>query len=122
MRTLILAAGAAIALLGSLSHAHGQKSTERYIPIGQSPGLSGKYTYIGTIDAVAPDKQTVTAGGRTVKISDQTRIWVDRSRLKQSSRSGNIGDLQPGRRVEIKLDDPSRPQAAEWIKVESRTP
>ncbi len=122
MRTLILAAGAAIALLGSVSHAHGQKSTERYIPIGQSPGLSGKYTYIGTLDAVAPDKRSVTAGGRTVRITDQTRIWLDRSSLKQSNRSGTLGDLQPGRRVEIKLDDPSRPQAAEWIKVESRTP
>ncbi len=122
MRTLILAAGAAIALLGSVSHAHGQKSTERYIPIGQSPGLSGKYTYIGTLDAVASDKRSVTAGGRTVRITDQTRIWLDRSSLKQSNRSGTLGDLQPGRRVEIKLDDPSRPQAAEWIKVEGSSP
>ncbi|MGH9576481.1 MAG: DUF5666 domain-containing protein [Terriglobales bacterium] len=111
-----------IALLGGVSQAHAQKSTERYIPIGQSPGLSDKYTYIGTIQAVAPEKRTITAGGRTVKITDQTRIWLDRSKLKQSNLIGNISNLQPGSRVEVKYDDPARPQAADWIKVEIASP
>ena len=122
MRTLILVVGSTIALLWGVSYAHGQKSTERYIPIGQSPGLSDKYTYIGTIQAVAPEKRTITAGGRTVKITDQTRIWLDRSKLKQSNLIGNIADLHPGSRVEVKYDDSTRPQAAYWIKVEIASP
>jgi hypothetical protein len=122
MRKLITVAGTVIALLGGVSHAHGQKSTERYIPIGQSPGLSGKTTYVGTIDAVAPEKRTITAGGHTVRITERTRIWQDRSRQKLGARSGDIGDLRPGRRVEIKYDDPARPQAADWIKVEVASP
>ncbi len=122
MRALILVVGSMIALLGGVSLAHAQKSTERYIPIGQSPGLSKKYTYIGTIEAVAPEKRTITAGGRTVMITERTRIWLDRSKLKLGNRTGSIGDLQQGSRVEIKYDDPTRPQAADWIKVESTSP
>lgn len=122
MRTLILVVGSIIALLGSVSHAHGQKSTERFIPIGQSPGLSNKFTYIGTIEAVAPEKRTISAGGHTVKITDRTRIWLDRSKMKLGNRAGSISDLQQGRRVEIKYDNPARPQAADWIKVEITSP
>jgi len=122
MRRLILTAATVIALLGGVWPVHGQKSTERHIPIGQSPGLSGKTTYIGTIEALAPGNRTITAGGRTVRITDRTRIWVDHSKQKQSNRDGDLGDLRPGRRVEIKYDDPARPQAAEWIKVEITSP
>ena len=122
MRTLILAIGSVIAVLCSVSYAHGQKETERYIPLGQSPGVSKKFTYIGSIDAVAPADRTITAGGRTVKITDSTRIWIDRSALKQSTETGSISDLKQGRTVEIKYDDPARPQVAEWIKVQATSP
>ena len=122
MRTLILAIGSVIALLCSVSYAHGQKESERYIPLGQSPGVSKKYTFIGTIDAVAPEKRTITAGGRTVKITDSTRIWIDRSQLKQTAKTGSVSDLKQGQTVEIKYDDLARPQVAEWIKVQIRSP
>jgi len=49
MRSLVNGIGLAIALLGSISYAHGQKETEQYIPIGQSPGLSQQYTSIGVV-------------------------------------------------------------------------
>lgn len=122
MRTLILAIGSVIAVLCSVSYAHGQKETERYIPLGQSPGVSKKFTYIGSIDAVALADRTITAGGRTVKITDSTRIWIDRSALKQPAETGSISDLKQGRTVEIKYDDPARPQVAEWIKVQATSP
>ncbi len=48
-----IAIGVAFALLTGLSIAFAQKTTERYIPIGQSPGLSGEYTKIGNIEAVS---------------------------------------------------------------------
>lgn len=122
MRTLILAIGSAIALLCSVSYAHGQKATERYIPLGQSPGVSKKYTYVGTCEAVSPEKRTITAGGHTVKITDATQIWLDRSQLKQPTGTGSVSDLKQGQMVEIKYDDPARPQVAEWIKVQVTSP
>ena len=117
-----LAAGLmAIALLCAVSGAHAQKATERYIPIGRSPGLSGKYTSIGTIAEVNALDQTMTVadstGTRTMQISKQTRIWLDRTRLRQSNTTGSFADLQQGRRVEVKYLDPDR-RKADWIKVE----
>jgi len=112
----------AVTLLCGTSYAHGQKATERYIPIGQSPGLSGKYTSIGLITEVNARAHTITiadpAGARTVKITDKTHIWLDRSKLKRSNVSGPFTDLQKGRRVEVKYADPERRQIAEWVKVE----
>ena len=52
MGRLFTGIGLVVALLCGVSHVHGQKATERYIPIGQSPGLSGKYTYIGSIECI----------------------------------------------------------------------
>ena len=126
MRALVNGIGLAIALLGSLSYAHGQKETEQYIPIGQSPGLSQKHTSIGEIAEVDPQAKTVTiadpAGRRTVKVTEKTRIWLDRTKLKLSNLTGSFADLQKGRRVEVKYDDPQRREVAEWVKVEVRQP
>jgi hypothetical protein len=113
-------------LLGAASHAHGQKETERYIPIGQSPGLSQKQTAMGEIAEIDPRQQTITfteqAGRRTVKIAEKTRIWLDRSKLKQTNLTGSFADLQKGRRVEVKYEDPERREVAEWVKVEVSQP
>jgi len=45
---------AAAAVLVVLATAHGQEATERFIPIGQSPGLSSIYTDIAEITKVNP--------------------------------------------------------------------
>jgi len=80
MRTLLSAIGGAVALLGAASYAHGQKETERYIPIGQSPGLSQKHTSIGEIAEIDPGPRTIIvtepAGRHTVKIAEKTRREV----------------------------------------------
>jgi hypothetical protein len=126
MRTLLSGIAVATALLGAISHAHGQKETERYIPIGQSPGLSQKLTSIGEIAEVDPQARTITvteqAGRRTVKITEKTRIWLDRSKVKQTSVTGSFADLQKGRKVEVKYDDPVRREVAEWVKAEVGQP
>lgn len=126
MRRLLIAATLLVALLASFSFAHGQKQTERYIPLGQSPGVSGKSTRIGTIEATDPKARTVTLAladrRHTVAVTERTRIWLDRSRLKQTALSGSYGDLRPGRRVEVKYEDPQRARIAEWIKVEITEP
>jgi hypothetical protein len=111
-------------MLAGLELALAQKSTELYIPIGQSPGVSGIQTIIGTIESVnAPDRGLVVTdeqGSATVKISDKTQIWLDQSTLKTRNQSGSFDALQPKRRVEVKFTE-STWQAqvtAEWIKVQ----
>jgi hypothetical protein len=111
-----------ILLISSWSFAYGQKTTEKFIPIGKSPGLSGKVTLIGRIQAIDPQKNTLTcadsAGSHVVKITEQTRIWLDRSRLSQTNQTGALTDCQKGRLVEVKFVDRERKDsAAEWIKV-----
>lgn len=122
MRTLFLGIGLITTLLCSMSYAHGQKATERYIPIGQSPGISNKYTYIGVIEAIDPQQRTVTAAGHTVQITDETRIWLDRSLQKLGNQKGSFDDLQKGRKVEIKYTDTTQPQVAQWVKVQVTAP
>ena len=126
MRTFLSGIGVAVALLGVISHAHGQKETERFIPIGQSPGVSQKHTSIGEIAEVDQQKQMVTivepAGRRTVKITEKTRVWIDRTKLKQANLTGSFADLQKGRRIEVKYEDPERRQIADWVKVEIAQP
>ena len=126
MRTFLSGIGVAVALLGVISHTHGQKETERFIPIGQSPGVSQKHTSIGEIAEVDQQKQTVTivepAGRRTVKITEKTRIWLDRTKLKQANLVGSFTDLQKGRRIEMKYADPESRQIADWVKVEIAQP
>jgi hypothetical protein len=112
-----------LALLGQ-PLAHGQRETERYIPIGQSPGASGITTRIGTIDAVdgrARSFVLVTAEGRhTVTVTPQSRIWLDRYRQKQTALTGSFADLQAGRRAEVCYQDPARAKRIYWIKIEVR--
>lgn len=126
MRTNVIVFGVIIAVLGMSLHAHGQKATERYIPIGQSPGVSQKLTSIGEIADVDELKRTVTllgpAGQHTVSITDSTRIWLDRTKIKQTNLTGTFADLQRGRRVEVKYQDAQTRQVADWVKVEITQP
>ncbi len=111
-----------IVLLGGALEASGQQATEMFIPIGQSPGLSGKGSLIGTLESVDPGKRMVTisssSGAQTVGITDRTLIWLDRSQQKQPNQNGAINDLQKGRKVEVKLRKGEPKAVAEWIKVQ----
>ena len=95
----------------------GQKATEQFIPIGESPGLSGQYTYIGALEAVDAVARTITIEGRSVQVTAATRIWLDRSAAQLPNLSGSFEDLQPGRRVEIHYLDAEQRERAAWIKV-----
>jgi hypothetical protein len=112
-----------VAFLCSSPHAFAQKMTEQFIPIGQSPGLSNEYTYIGAIESVDQDARTVTAaGGHPVDITEETHIWLDRSSLELSNQVGDFADLQRGGKVEIKYEDNENKAVADWVKVEVPTP
>ncbi len=117
-RNAILTALLGALLLGA-PQALAQKATEQFIPIGQSPGLSGKMTEIGTIAAVDRTTRTITLDGRIIAVTARTRIWLDRSKLKQPSAPVEFADLAVGRRIEVSYQDETRKDTARWIKIEA---
>lgn len=116
--------GVAVVFLLSISQAYGQKSTEIFIPVGKSPGLSGKYTVLGKIEAVNAQNQTITmadpSGSYTVKITKKTQIWLDNSKLKKTNQKGTFADLRKDLLAEIKFEENKRMDlgTAEWVKVQ----
>lgn len=126
MRAPLLAIAVFVMLLGSSTFAHGQKQTEQFIPIGQSPGLSGKYTTVGKIEKTELAGRVIVITGEdrnyTVTVTERTRIWLDRNKIKMTALTGSSTDLKVGRRIEVKYEDPDRRQFAEWIKVEVSEP
>ena len=102
------------------------KATERFIPIGQSPGVSRVQTEIGKIEGVDPRRQSVTistsSGILVIGIRHDSKIWVDRSKSKQTSLVGSFADLKSGSTIEVKFADPARKQFADWVKVEAAPP
>lgn len=113
---LVLALGLGLTFAG-VGPAEAQKSTERYIPIGRSPGLSGSVTSVGRIEQVEPASRTFSVTGvGSVVVPEGAPIWVDRSEQGLASLTGSLSDLVPGREVEVKYRDPDRHEA-EWVKV-----
>jgi hypothetical protein len=121
MRRLPISVPILIALAGPPA-ASAQKATEQFIPIGRSPGVSGKLSWIGEIVGTDLRRRTLTIGEaqgtRTVKITDKTRIFLDRSKLKQPNLTGSFADLKQGRRAEVKYEAGAQGHTADWVKVE----
>lgn len=124
MRKLRAAVALVAALLAGASAADAQRATERFIPLGQSPGVSGKLTVIGTIVAVDAEQRRFYLAGPTdrgsVTLLDSTSIWIDRHELGLGAATGSFEDCQEGRAAEVKYADPDTRQVAEWIKLRAR--
>lgn len=124
LKFLMTVMSIAMLLWGSASSAHGQRATEMFIPVGQSPGVSGKYAVVGKIETIHSQSRTLTIAGpsgtHTTTITNRTKIWLDRSKLKLANQKGAFSDLQKGRTVEIKYEDPRQigRGAAEWVKIQ----
>jgi len=118
-----LAVIAALCLVAVTKTATGQLSTEQYIPIGTSPGVSGESSFIGRIVSVDPASRELTvedaSGQHTVTATMETRIWLDRSASGRASTEGSYADCEVGRRTEVlpRRDDPG---VAAWIKIEAQ--
>jgi hypothetical protein len=108
-------------MIGAFS-VNAEKSTELFIPIGQSPGLSGKYTVMGKVEQVNSQNQTLkmsgASGSYTVKMTPRTFIYLDRSKAQLSNVYGTLADCNAGDLVEVKFEDNSRSKPIEWIKVQ----
>lgn len=114
-----------IAVAGLLvTPARAQKATEMFVPIGQSPGVSGVTSVIGTIVSCDETSGVVTVsddkGQHTATLTAETKIWLDRNMTKKSAGVGARSDCQQGRRVEVKYvyEGATRTARAEWIKIQ----
>ena len=121
MRALLSALSILVLVVILAEDGYGQQATEQFIPVGKSPGISGEYSYFGSIQQVDAQNRTITvqgaAGQHTVKVTDATRIWLDRSQTGKSNTTGSFDDLEPGRRIEMKYVNYEKKEAADWIKV-----
>ena len=112
-----------ILLLGGTPSAYGQKATEMFIPIGQSPGLSNKISIIGTIETIDARAQTIVVTGSlgswSATITDRTKIWLDKSKLRLPNQKGTFTDLRKGLLAEVKYEEAGGSKGpADWIKVQ----
>jgi len=127
MKTLYMLWVLTLVPLLSVTDANAQELTERYIPIGKSPGLSGKHTSIGTVDTVNVQGGTLisanSSGVTSVKVDKNTRIWLDRSKQGLTNLKCSLGECRRGQIVEVKFRNNDRANGvAEWIKVEATQP
>ena len=126
-KRIVLCCTVAAAFTAVLLPAHAQRATELYTPIGQSPGLSEKLTVIGTIESVDEAERSFRISGpepASAIVTERTQIYLDRSKLRETNRYGDRGDLKEGRRVEVLYEDREAigQGPAEWIKIEMAEP
>ena len=116
------AIGSIILLFAIVPGLYAEKATELYIPTGKSPGLSGKYSVTGKIEQVNSQNKTITmsgdTGNYTVRLSDKTMIYIDKSKMKQTNSYGAFSDLKKGMLVEVRFEKDKRGQPAEWVKIQ----
>ena len=124
MSKYITVTGILIIMLMMAVSAPAEKATELYIPIGQSPGLSGSYAARGKIEQVNYSQNTLSmsagSGTYTVKVSKRTMIYLDRSKMGQPNIYGSFSDCKQGMTLEVRFEKDERSRPAEWIKLEVR--
>ena len=122
IRIKIILVTITLVLIYSFSHA--QKSTEVYIPVGKSPGISGKYSTIGRVEAINLTDSTITItiagelGSHSIKCAKDTKIWVDKTTIKQFNKGGNLIDIKIGSIIETKYKGNKSDASVEWIKIQ----
>jgi hypothetical protein len=114
--------GITIVLVGVMSYALAEKTTELYIPIGKSPGLSGKYTLLGKIDKVDYRNRKITmsnsSGTYSVRVTNRTMIFLDRSKVKLTNLYGAFADCKKDLVAEVRFEKDFQANPAEWIKLQ----
>lgn len=124
MRTGFNLLPAILLLFASLAGA--QEMTERHIPVGAYPSLASKYVTAGTIVAVDDETMTLTlkdsGSERSFRVTENTKIWLDRSGLGQTTLDGNFSDLATGLKAEVRSLGPERSDVAYWVKQQMAAP
>jgi hypothetical protein len=114
------AAGVLFIVLVAAPDAFGQRAAEVYIPMGKSPGVSGRTSVAGAITTIDERRPTIViadgATRHTAMVTAETRIWLDRSGLALPNLYGTFADLKEGLQAEMKYAAGDG-GVAEWIKV-----
>ena len=55
---------------------------------------------------------------KTIQVSDNTKIWLDRSLRKEANQDGSFADLKPGLKAEVRVFGPEQMTTAKWVKVQ----
>lgn len=115
-------------IAASASSLAAQRATELFIPIGQSPDLSGEETVMGTVEALDPAARTIvvrdeqSGDEHEASLTEGTEIYLDRSKLNAKNDYGTFADLRVGARVEMLYEDePAEAGTLRWIKIEIAT-
>jgi hypothetical protein len=121
-RKILFTAALFMVIFGGSPLTYAQQASEQFIPIGMSPGISNKYSYIGKITAIDTATNAISLqssnGPRTITISPLTRIWLDRSKNKNSSIVASFDDIKIGDNVEV-MHSRENESTANWVKIES---
>ena len=100
---------------------HAQKETEVFIPIGKSPGVSGKYSMLCKVETARTTDSILTikqeAGVMNLKLTEQTKVYLDKSKLKLQNKKGTLADIKPGMTMEVKYVDNKPGNPVDWIKL-----
>ena len=92
-----------------------QQSTELYIPIGKSPGLSKENkTTIGKVESVSTNQ--VAVSGKIFKFTTKSKVFLDRSIVKKSNSYGIPSDISVHQLVEIFSTSENQ---ITWIKIQT---
>ena len=100
---------------------HAQKETEVFIPIGKSPGVSGKYSMVCKVEMVKTNDSIMTirqeSGVMNLEMTEQTKVYLDKSKLKLKNEKGTLADIKPGMTMEVKYVDNKPGNPVDWIKL-----
>lgn len=107
-----------IVLLACWTIAPAQQATEIYIPIGESPGISGDESIIGSISSIDYQRYQMTVstvdGRQTLTMTKSTRYYIDRNAEKKRNMTGDVEDCEVGSRIEAYVNEEG---VVVWVKV-----
>jgi hypothetical protein len=100
-----------------------QTMTEIYIPLGKSPGVSGKYSLIGRVESfnMIDSSMTImlnTGSRKNMIITSVCDIYLDKSKLRLRNKKGYCADIKKGLLVEAKYFDNKPDRPIEWLKIQ----
>jgi hypothetical protein len=105
--------------------AFAQKQTEVYIPIGQSPGISGIHSVTDTIGSINTEGSLILLvlknSSDTIKVDSTTSIYLDNSAGNVPNKQGQLAHLKTGMLIEVKYKENDPGNVAEWIKIRNET-
>ena len=110
--------------IGCFTGAYAQKATEVYIPIGQSPGISGNSSVIGTVESIDIANSTITVlydnKRYTGTIDTESFVYLDRSKYRKKNTIGDLTDCKAGSNCEMtyQYKEGQQTDIVKWLKVE----